>query len=543
MAGLNIFEQKDFSGGLNLRADQFQLADNESPSLLNVEIDPRGGIFSRGAMTRINPDNIVAGAWNPQKIYNYSSQNRIMVTTTNRVYYDSTSSNFAVLNHSGGAVTPNSPHGACLAEWGGTMYIATGADATVGGYSWNGSGNATGITRSSYTPDPWQATPSSAVKMPQCEHICVHANKMFAAQTTEYSATGDVHHPNRLRWSLDGIATNWAENDYIDLVGGGDGITGMVSVQGQLVVFKPHAVYVVSGYDTDSFTVAELSTKVGCSDHHSMAASDSGVYFYSKNRGLFYYDGSSLRNIFEPLKPMFDLGHVNTNAEENISVSWVGKRVWLSLPYSKQYPPSNVTVNFVFDPYLNAYTMFESADGYGVIGGTDFRTAANEDFRLMLHPVVPCVLRVDRYGVNSDRIAVDGSTTGFNSYYRTKWQDGGTYLQRKMFRRPNMVLRESQNGQDIAVFVYQDFDEQAAQKTFNITQSAVTGSVWDDDIWGDGTSTYTASWATDVQGSLIYTGKNLGLCYSVQLQFNGPIGYDWGINSIGFKYQPRRVKG
>ena len=33
----------DFTGGLNLRADQFQLSKNESPDMLNVEIDPRGG--------------------------------------------------------------------------------------------------------------------------------------------------------------------------------------------------------------------------------------------------------------------------------------------------------------------------------------------------------------------------------------------------------------------------------------------------------------------------------------------------------------------
>jgi hypothetical protein len=30
----------DFTGGINLRRNQFQLADNESPDLLNVDIDP-----------------------------------------------------------------------------------------------------------------------------------------------------------------------------------------------------------------------------------------------------------------------------------------------------------------------------------------------------------------------------------------------------------------------------------------------------------------------------------------------------------------------
>ena len=43
-----LFDQvRDFTGGVNFRADQFQLARNESPFVLNLEVDPRGGVFSR----------------------------------------------------------------------------------------------------------------------------------------------------------------------------------------------------------------------------------------------------------------------------------------------------------------------------------------------------------------------------------------------------------------------------------------------------------------------------------------------------------------
>lgn len=42
---------KDFRGGLNLRADAFELAANESPDLLNVDIDPRGGVEQRNGVT------------------------------------------------------------------------------------------------------------------------------------------------------------------------------------------------------------------------------------------------------------------------------------------------------------------------------------------------------------------------------------------------------------------------------------------------------------------------------------------------------------
>ena len=47
-------EKADFKGGLNLRADQFNIAYNESPAVLNVEVDPRGGVRRRDAVTKVN---------------------------------------------------------------------------------------------------------------------------------------------------------------------------------------------------------------------------------------------------------------------------------------------------------------------------------------------------------------------------------------------------------------------------------------------------------------------------------------------------------
>lgn len=45
--GIKLQNVKDFRGGLNLRGDGFELSENESPDLLNVDIDARGGIQSR----------------------------------------------------------------------------------------------------------------------------------------------------------------------------------------------------------------------------------------------------------------------------------------------------------------------------------------------------------------------------------------------------------------------------------------------------------------------------------------------------------------
>ena len=73
MSNVAVERYDDFTGGLNLRADQFQLARNESPDMLNVEIDPRGGVFTRGAMREINSSAIpYATTWNPQRLYAFN---------------------------------------------------------------------------------------------------------------------------------------------------------------------------------------------------------------------------------------------------------------------------------------------------------------------------------------------------------------------------------------------------------------------------------------------------------------------------------------
>ena len=57
---------ESFIGGLNLRTDQFNLADDESPDLLNVVVDPRGGIRQRDGVDRRNTTALsadVKGIW------------------------------------------------------------------------------------------------------------------------------------------------------------------------------------------------------------------------------------------------------------------------------------------------------------------------------------------------------------------------------------------------------------------------------------------------------------------------------------------------
>jgi len=546
---VEIFTQQDFSGGLNLRSDQFQLNDNESPRMLNVEIDPRGGVFSRGAMVRINPTN-VAGTWTPQRLTPfYGDSNYVMLSTDVKIY-KSTGANFSTLQFSAGndvtIIAGASPHGAAMAAWGNILYISTGTNAASTNYYWKtGDTYATAMSVSGSGGSPWQgATAAGANHLPRAQHLCVHASKLFAANTNE----GGVRQPNRLRWSNELTPDSWHQTNYIDFLGGGDGITAIKVVNGQLVVFKPHATYLLYGKDDSNFQVVEISSSIGASSADCVVASDTGLYFYAVGRGLFFFDGNTIIDAFRNIRPILDLNYVSGTTTDGISLSWVGRRLWLSLPYATSGTiPSYATVNFVLDPSLNAYTMFNTTgasgnpatESYGVIGGTDFRDSSNNELRLMCHPTVPAILNVDDYDVATDSIISTSSFVGFTSYYRTKWFDGGTYMQKKMFRRPDVVVKEASTQQSINVFVYHNFDEAEGnhRRTFALSQIPATVSNWGTMIWGTGT------WTAGASSSTVLTGKNLGQAKTVQLEFVGPTSKIWGINSIGYKFNSRRVGG
>jgi len=212
----------------------------------------------------------------------------------------------------------------------------------------------------------------------------------------------------------------------------------------------------------------------------------------------------------------------------------------LSLPYTDSTAADPTTV-FVYDPSIGqsgSYVMFSTADGYGSAGGCDFITSSDAAYGVMAHPVQPHVLRIDDYTIASDNIT--GYEQNFDTYYRTRWVDGGAYVQKKMFRRPEIVAKQMTVAEQISMRVYHDYEEAEGNeaKIFDISlPSAGGGGIWGQGVWGQG------EWGFPSEGATIARGKNLGLARAIQVEFQGPDGIAWGVDSITYKYNPRRVRG
>lgn len=532
---IRLLRQDDFTGGLNLRADQFQLGPNESPAMLNVEIDPRGGVFSRGAMRRVNTSAIKTGEWNPERLVPfYGKESYVMLTTRNGVsngsVYYSTGDSFVDL-----VVPVTSPHGAGFAPWGNTLYMTTGGVS----YKWNTEPAPNVLSALTVNgaggSSSWQNNYTTPVggHMPTALHCLTHAGKVFVANTTE---TGTAF-PNRIRWSHPNSPENWAYDDYIDINDGGSQINGLSVVAGHLVVFKENGIYAVFGYDSDTFQVVEVSRTVGCSNPHAFANSESGVYFFSYPEGLMFYNGSTIVDVFEPLRPMFDMGHLNTTAADQIYVNYINRRVWLSMPYGITQSFDYPSVSFVYDSTIGrngAWTMFSTSDSHGIAGGCTFIAQDNTNLHLAVHPSTACVLRVDLYTQFQDDIS--GTNSPFVSRYRTRWQDAGNYSQKKMFRRPDIIAKQTAQNTQMTVNVFRDYEESNVVRSYELgLPESSGGMLWGVSFWG------AASWGAPNYGSQVVNGRNFGLARSVQIEFVGPLARAWGINSYTLKYSPRRI--
>lgn len=533
MSTMRVFRQDDFTGGLNLRADQFQLAPNESPRMLNVEIDPRGGVFSRGAMRRINTSP-VTGAWRPKNLVPFytTSSSFVMLSTgfasaVNGDVHYSTGSNFSSLS-----IPVSEQHGASFAPWGETLYIATGVDTVS--YKWNGIAS-TALTASGPTWQDSYTIGLSGVHFPKAKHAITHAGKIFVANTSE----NGVARPNLVRWSHPNSPGNWHSNDFIEINDGGSAITGLAVYAGHLLVFKRDAVFAVFGYDSDTFQVVEISRTVGAATPHAITTTERGVYFFSYPEGLMYYDGKSLRDIFEPVRPAIINNSINASIATQVFVNNINRRIWVSVPYSETASETVSTVSFVFDPTIGngAWLLFSTADNRGLNGGCDFiEPSLGKIKHLGVHSTEPYVLSVDEYNNSYDNIT--GTNYQFTARYRTRWMDGGSYSQKKMFRRPEVVVKQQNIQGGLIVKAYADYEEadngEIKQYTLTIPSSGL-GMVWGTSLWN------STNWGAPNSGSQLITGRSIGLAKAIQLEFTGPVGTAWGINSFTLKYNPRRV--
>ena len=565
MSQLQELDLIDFTGGANLRANVLQVADNESPRMMNMEIEPGRGFFTRKGWERWNPTDIVTPTlWNPRSADMLMLSNgsyQVFVAnkgaTNGEIYAAGDDGIFTALG-----IDCDAPgHLADFAPWGDSMYIVCGTKPSK---KRAGLSAAVGLVDASTSWHNDYTTPTHGT-MPIAEHVQAHASYVFVANTTEtVTATnpGGPRHPNRIRWSHPDEPEDWAEDDFLDVDTGGGKITALRSFQDHLLIFKTDSLWALYGYDLESWQLVRVSRAIGAPTPTSVAQSESATYFFSASgrSGIYVYDGNSVTEISVPLRPAVE-GILPTRIDD-VWLGFVCHRLWASMPWSAGNPATGNTIG-VYDPDINEGVWVGHRPALGsmrsIIEGSDI---GGECALAVLagDSGAACLVRLEMLADAVDMILEDGTETPFFAEYMTNWKHMGKPELRKSWLRTRFLAPLQPTSTQLRLDVYWDYDPTTIRRSMQgVTLGASSQVMWRelgfDDPNGDGfdfkelgaadPSGRGADWGASPGGSILgRTTLSLGVARAVQLHFftvGREAGKPWGFDGIFMKVRFRRL--
>lgn len=553
----------DFTGGLNLSADTFKLAPNESPSMVNVDVSRRGGVSRRRAWVE---EEVIGQTKGFALAIDGSTRHVVWQQDDDTLWYWEGGVPIQLILNAGSdtSTTASVVDPSCVANdtaWDADeMHWATYEGLTYGTRGFQTTGEATisydpsgvaALTDSSVTAlsDPAATayqddfdTPSGT-HFPICRYVTEHQELMWAGYTTESS----TEYPNRVRWSHPGDAGSWRTNDWIDVEpNDGDVITGLCQFRDQLLVFKRHSVHAIFGYSPDTFQVVNVADTVGAVSQAAIACNESGAFFFDEHDGVFMFDGQGLRWLFSNIHEALLDGRMNQPQES--TMAWLGRRLWVNVRWDGL---SDEGRTFVFDQDVGSWTCYEGFKRDGDIApnnhirhafeystdGVTFKYYA--ELAYTETTAKSSLLEVEINDVWQDVYTSGPASFTVDAVYKTSWIDLGQPARPKRWRRPEFVISGGV-AQSTQVRVWSDWNQSTTTKQMTLTTDALGGdTLWGAANWG------AFNWAQpNGEVDEIINGSNIGATgRALQFEFTVPHGLEWELNALSVKWRNKRLKG
>ncbi len=526
-SGYKLEMLQDFSGGLNLRSDQFNLSPSESPDMLNVDVDPRGGIKMRLGVQKRNATAL---------------QEKV--------------TGLAQYTPDGGTARVICSYGTTVAE------SAPGDFATINGVSVGNGDRLYGQTTnnkfygvsgvaSSFVYDGTTASNlannlnGSTGNYPIAKYTCHWNNFAWVGHSTE----GGTAYSNRVRWSKLDDPEAWQEYDYVDVNVGerGDEISALLPFSDRLLIFKTNSVHALYGHTSDSFQLVPLTQDVGSVSMSSPVSTPYGVFFWYDRQGIWNYNGSQFVWMFSKLQPAIDDGRIKFNKPPQLA--WFKNRLYVSVDWDDS-KGVNAPVRrvLIFDPTIGEQGAWTMTD---IDANTLLTFAPPNDAQTLLAAcdsyantgrvvLLEQDLQADFYGTTSQHI---------DSSYTTSWLVRRNPVVRKRWGKPRFIV-SSDNTVALNAKLYVDYDTSTFKKEmpFGVQTGGVTNATWASGpgptggtgVWG--TSLWSAEPNTDVTN--IERLPTVGTAKAIQIRVEGPTNVDeaWEVNGMAFTYLHRRLR-
>ena len=519
--GFKLEMLQDFSGGLNLRSDQFNLAPSESPAMLNVDVDPRGGIKMRLGVnvrngTALNQDVTGLAQFTPD-----GGTSRVICSHGTTVA-ESATGDFTAL--SGVSVTNGDR---LYGQTTNNKFYGVSGDAASFVYD--------GTTASNLASN----VNGSAGNYPIAKYTCHWNNHAWVAHTKE----GGTAYANRVRWSRIDDPETWFDYDYVDVNVGerGDELSALVPFADRLLIFKTNSVHALYGFDSLTFQLVPLSQDVGSVAMSSPVSTPYGVFFWYDRQGVWMYDGDKFVWVFEKLQPAIDDGRLQFNNPPQLA--WFKNRLYVSVDWDDSGGAVTHRRVLVFDPTLGAWTM-TNIDANAMM--TFAPPGAEQDLLAACYTNSGRVIHLEQ-DLQSDFYGT--TTSHIDSSYTTSWLVGKNPIVKKRWGKPRIVV-SSDATVAMSAKLYTDYDTANFKKSmsFGVQTGATSGATWAASAGPTGgTGVYgTSTWASEPNTDVTNIERlpTLGTAKAIQLKVEGPTSVDeaWEVNAMAFTYIHRRLR-
>lgn len=522
---------KDFTGGLNLAADQANIEANESPRMLNVEPLAAGGFGPRKSVQKMHTTALGS---QPKSIWTYEngSTKHVMVSYGTKLAY-STGGDFTDVS----AITQTTGLRHSAASLIGKVYIVNGTDQAV---SWDGT-TGTRLTVTGFNDD---LTAPAGGKFPQSRYVAVFAGRMWCAYTVESGTT----YKNRIRFSHPVSVDNtkgpedWRTNDYIDIDVGKDGdeIVGMTTVAERLIVIKRSGLYAVSGFDQNTFQVFPISNTVGACGPDAFVVDEEGLHVFNWPLGIFtLHLNGKLEYRWEKLERAIRDASIPAAYMDKISLGSSHGRLHVAVPWLTATTADHV---FLYDRTVGkrGCWSFHQIDAGPMVEWAP-QAVVEQLLAIDSSTGTGRGLRVQK--LNQDRFAEDNyisSSLDRLCEYQTSWHDLGEPSLPKRWKRAVVLLRDRQHVRLLFSW-FRNFDTTDARPfDVEIVQTSGTTLIWGTGLWG------TNTWgSTLVIKDTSFKTSPPGRANAVSLYFQGPdqsLSIEWEVHSVTLKYVPKKVR-
>ena len=395
---VQLFQTSDWSGGLNKRDDAFQLGQNELADCVNMEVSPQGGIQRRPGLLKLNTTNAVlfGGIAVLRNVWTfYGAASPQIVVSDNRLGSDADYSTdggltWTAINPDALTITTSAIPRAAAAQRAATgiSYLFVQRDIEQKGWVWDGvnplaiTDPATGFYNENL------AAPAGST-MPVARFLTTHIGYMFHAYTKEAGVT----YKNRLRFSHPGEPADYRALDYIDVGDDSDVITGLASYEDRLYIFKHRAIWMLTGYDADTFQVTKVAEGTGAATQEAITVSRYGIAFFDERQGVFLIQGNKPPVwLWEKMADVMRT-EITPTALTKTRMGWFGHKLFCSIVQGTAYTvtPSHT---YVYDSTVGKSGTWYRHD-YGLGCMTEYYPTDLPVVHIACNPRGPNLLSVD----------------------------------------------------------------------------------------------------------------------------------------------------